>query len=358
MVNKESLRRRVVLFFLLSIVVVSIFTITVHSQEIKKDECLFLSGLHYTAHGMSYWYDKAQGGLETVTGIKYNELNCQNCHVSSCDKCHKKTTDQTSFYSRDETKDMAKCLSCHAREGIVRKIDKEDNTPDVHFASGMNCMDCHTAREMHGDGKEYVSMKDPGAMDVNCEKCHDSVTKSVSHTIHGNKMDCKACHVRQVVSCTNCHFETMLKEKKRVSQPIAHWKFLMNYNGKVTSANMQTFVMPDNKTFLIFAPQFSHSIKKDGDKCEDCHAIDNVKDILKNKIDLTWLKDGKINQKKGIIPVADGVTYSTIYQDYQNGNWTPISNPAQPKIQYVGYGTPLTKEQLAKLATPQKSEKK
>jgi hypothetical protein len=341
------------------VVVISLgFVTSIYSQESKEGECFFYSSLHATAKGMDYWYGKAQGGIEAVSGIPYSELTCKNCHLSSCDVCHKEEVNGKLTYSVEVAKDQQKCLSCHAREAqMIMKIDKEANTPDVHFANGMKCMDCHTGREMHGDSIAYNSMKEIGAMDVKCERCHESVNQSISHTVHGTKLDCKACHVRHVVSCNNCHFETMIKEKKRVAQPVSDWKFLMNYNGKVTAANMQTFVLPENKTFLIFAPQFSHSIKKEGDKCEDCHGIDNVKKVRKNNIRLTWLEKGKVLQAHGIIPVVDGIQYHSVFQNYENGTWTPISNAMEPKVQYVGYGTPLTKEQLSELAKPEKSTK-
>ncbi|HMK52138.1 MAG TPA: hypothetical protein VK551_06535, partial [Thermodesulfobacteriota bacterium] len=41
------------------------------AQEIRKENCFFLSSLHYTAKGMEYWYDKANGGLETISGVPY-----------------------------------------------------------------------------------------------------------------------------------------------------------------------------------------------------------------------------------------------------------------------------------------------
>jgi hypothetical protein len=34
-----------------------------YGQEIKKENFFFLSSLHYTAKGMGYWYDKANGGF-------------------------------------------------------------------------------------------------------------------------------------------------------------------------------------------------------------------------------------------------------------------------------------------------------
>lgn len=350
------MKGRIVVHIVLGLLLAFSLSAASYSQEIRKSDCLYLSSLHSTANGMAYWYDKAQGGLETVAGIPYVELACKNCHVASCDACHKTSVGSKAAYSAKEARSQDKCLSCHSREAAIIKIDKGAHTDDVHLANGMSCMDCHTTREIHGDGVEYVSMKQQGAMDVTCEQCHEPLSKIEAHAIHGDKLDCKACHVRQVVSCTNCHFETMLKEGKRVSVPVSGWLFLMNRNGKVTSANMQTFVMKGGKTFMIFAPQFSHSVYK-GAKCEDCHATDNVKQALSGKIDLTWLKDRKMQNLKGVIPVVEGIEYNTVYEDFSNGTWTPVSNADVPKVQYVGFGSPLTKEQLKKLEEPQTGKK-
>jgi hypothetical protein len=43
--------------------------------------------------------------------------------------------------------------------------------PDVHFSkASMECVDCHTAVGLMGDGKEYNSM--PAQVDITCESCH------------------------------------------------------------------------------------------------------------------------------------------------------------------------------------------
>ncbi len=325
-------------------------TASAPAQTPKTEDCFFFTSLHHTAKGMAHWYDKANGGLETITGMPYSELSCQNCHVSGCDACHKTGTDGKLSYSAKAARNQEMCLKCHAREAAILKIDRAVNQQDVHFAKEMQCLDCHTAREMHGDGAEYTSMKQKDAMDAKCEKCHESVTQSVSHTVHDGKLDCKACHDRHVVSCSNCHFSTLIKEGKRVSLPISGWVFLMNHNGKVTSANMQTFVVEGNKTFLMFAPQHSHSVMKDGRKCDDCHATEIAKKAQKGKLPLTWLEKGEVRHLSGVVPVADGTNYEMIYQDYQAGKWIPIKNPAKPILHYAGYGEPLTKEQLTQLA--------
>ncbi|MDY6862336.1 MAG: hypothetical protein SV062_05020 [Thermodesulfobacteriota bacterium] len=320
-----------------------------YSQEINKEDCFFLSSLHYTSRGMAYWYDRANGGLEILTGIPYSKLGCKNCHIKSCDECHKTEADGKATYSTKAARNQKVCLNCHKREALIKKIDKSANQEDVHFAKGMQCTECHTAREMHGDGVEYKSMKQQGVMDTKCEKCHESIKQSVSHKIHDEKLECKSCHVRHVVSCTNCHFDSLVKKGERAAIKVSGWTFLMNYNGKVTAANMQTFVVNGNKTFLMFAPQFSHSIMKDGRKCNACHATEIVDQIKNGEINLTWLKNEKIENIKGIIPVIDGSEYNCFYQNYSDGKWIPITDPHEPIIHYAGFGEPLSKEQLNSL---------
>jgi hypothetical protein len=301
---------------------------------------------------MAYWYDKNNGGLEILTGIPYSKLDCRNCHTTSCDSCHKAETDKKLSYSTKIAQNMDTCLHCHKREKEIIKLDKSLNQEDVHFSRGMQCVNCHSARDIHGDGTEFNSMKQAGALDAKCENCHKEAPSSVSHQIHRDKLDCNSCHVRHVVSCSNCHFQTLVKEGKRVATPLYDWVFLMNYNGKVSSANMQTFVVEGNKTFLMFAPQNSHSISKNGRKCPDCHAADNVRQVQKGKLNLTRLENKEIKQTKGVIPVVDGVVYDFVYQDFQNGKWVPIENPPKPVLHYAGYGTPLSQEQLRKLLMP------
>jgi hypothetical protein len=304
---------------------------------------------------MAYWYDKANGGLEILTGIPYTDprLDCINCHVKSCDVCHKTVEGERAIYTTKAAQNQDICLNCHKREKTIMKIDKDANQMDVHFAKQMQCNNCHVPGDVHGDGKEYHSMKQTGAMHAKCENCHPSVPESTSHKVHKDKLECKACHIRHVVSCQNCHFETVINERKRVDIKVSGWTYLMNYEGKVTSANTQTFVAPGNKTFIIFAPQNSHSIMREGRKCSACHGTDIVIQAQNNgKVKLTWLENNELRNLKGVIPVVDGLSYECAYQNYKEGKWVPIENPPAPVLQYVGYGKPLTKEQLKKMAQP------
>lgn len=324
----------------------------VGTEKAQHDVCPFQSSLHHTARGMAYWYDKANGGLETVTNIPYKDLACNECHVSSCARCHidSKRRGRKMLYSNAAARSQTMCLECHGREMATLKEDRLRNQPDVHFAQGMECLDCHASREMHGDNIPYVSMKQAGAMDAKCENCHDSVRQSESHTIHKGKLDCKACHMRHAVSCANCHFDSFVREGKRRAIFLSDWLFLINHRDKVTSANMQTFVYKGNRTFLMFAPQFTHSVMKLGRKCDECHGTETAKQLKHGALTLTWIKNGKLVNRKGVIPVVDGVSYKSAYQDYRKGTWVPIANPTQPDPHYVGFGRPLSEKQLENLA--------
>lgn len=346
------MRKAAFIHAILFLMVLAFIPPIVGAQQAEKKSDPFITSLHHTAKGMGFWYDKQNGGLETVTGVPYAELSCSGCHVETCSSCHGTEIDGKPAYSAAAAKEQSRCLECHAREGAVMNVDKAQNHTDVHAALGMQCMDCHSATDVHGDGTEYASMKQPGAMSATCESCHEKISKNVSHVIHHGKLDCKACHVRHAVSCTNCHFETMVKEGKRVAVPVSGWLFLMNYQGKVTSANMQTFVAPGEKTFLLFAPQFPHSVMAKGRTCEECHATEAVAQARAKRVKLLWLEGGEVRQAKGVIPVAEGAKYELVFQNFANGKWSVIDHPAEPPIQYVGYGTPLSAEQMDKLAKP------
>ena len=342
------------LFYAACVVILLITIIAVientFSQEIEKEDCYFLSSLHYTTNGMQHWYSKENGGLEVITGIPYDSLGCKNCHTPGCDVCHKIEKNEKFAYSTEISKSQTICLKCHGRTRSMLKIDKAVNQQDVHFERGMQCMDCHTAREMHGDGVKYASLEQPGAMDTKCENCHEEIDSTNAHTVHGEKLDCKACHLRHVVSCTNCHFDTFVKTEKKKSIKVSGWLFLINNKGKVTSANMQTFVVDNNKTFFMFAPHMSHSIMSEGRKCDECHRTKIVKQVQQGKLKLTWLKNENLQNLKGVIPVVDETDYQCVYMNYEEGKWVPIKNPTEPIYHYPAFGKPLSKKQLESLA--------
>jgi hypothetical protein len=307
---------------------------------------IFATSLHATSRGVAHWYSKGQGGLERLTGLPITSFNCLSCHVASCDTCHLKEQAGVRIYSRQQALQPATCAKCHGFADVAA-TRKKGGIVDVHFEKGMNCMDCHTGREVHGDGKIYNSLRQEGAMDVSCAGCHDKLSTIPSHTVHGGKLDCGACHLKDVPSCHNCHVETRLTGKS-VSLPMKNVMFLVNEQGKVKAATCLTFVY-QNKTMVEFTPNYTHTIVKAGRTCKDCHATSVVADIQSGKFVPGRIVNGEFQSVAGVVPVVAGMKWNFVFFDYKEGRWTPNPNAAAPIVHHSGYSSALTAEQLQKL---------
>ncbi|MGB8952269.1 MAG: hypothetical protein WCC06_06345 [Candidatus Aminicenantales bacterium] len=337
-------------FFIGALGLVAVFVFVVAQEKASpQNKNFYEHSLHFTNKGLEYWYSKEQGGLERLTGIPFSETPCAKCHVRTCDACHKQEINGKAKYSLEPVRTQDVCQNCHQIEALeMARKNPEDPAVDVHFKNGMKCMDCHTAREIHGDGTPYNSMQQPGAMDVRCEECHGTLSRCASHTVHGDKVDCNACHLRDLLSCYNCHIDTRMRDGKSVSIPLNNLLFLINHDGQVTLGDLHTFVY-QNKTMITFAASFPHWVMKEGRKCEECHDTPIIKDIQKNKFYPVVFENGELKNVSGIVPVLDGMKWNFIYLNYENGRWVPIPNPEGPLINYAGYSQPLTPEQFRRL---------
>lgn len=112
---------------------------------------LLAHSLHGSSQGMKYFYSAAQGGIEKITDIPYDQLGCKRCHVeSSADKC------QTCHIR--EVGDSPPATTCYACHGRQKKGLLGLHEQDVHLTSGggkFTCATCHDAEEVHGDGHTY-----------------------------------------------------------------------------------------------------------------------------------------------------------------------------------------------------------
>ncbi len=308
-------------------------------------EHFYNKSLHYTNRGISFIYSKEHGGLERLTGLSAEEMNCtqSRCHVRSCDDCHAKQVGEKSFYSVEQSRTEAACQKCHP-------VAKDD--PDVHYRRGMKCMDCHTSREIHGDGIEYLTYMQPGFFDAKCENCHTSLSPSPSHTVHQGKLDCVPCHVRDVPTCINCHIDTRRAGGKETSIRLQNMLFLVNHNGKVKLANFLSYVY-GNKTMITLAPTFPHSLKKEGRRCNECHNSQIVKDIKKNRFAPIRWQNGEVKNVAGVIPVVEGMKWNIVFLTKKDEKWTPLQKPEEPLINFSGFCTPLSQEQFIHLQQQQ-----
>jgi hypothetical protein len=173
----------------------------------------------------------AVAGLDNLSGELYRKF-CSRCHVGSsnaesygsshasgCAACHFPWNDSATYEGFDKIMkgkaghsashamtplpDTQVCSRCHNRSGriafsyqglydgnnaLVPTRDGEAGpvmtsgarnlthiTPDVHFAAGMECIDCHTSRDVMGDGFSYRNMY--LQTEISCEDCHGGVVE-------------------------------------------------------------------------------------------------------------------------------------------------------------------------------------
>ena len=310
-------------------------------------DSFFSRSLHFTNRGIEFLYSKKQGGVGLITGLTASQAGCvqAKCHVTTCDTCHRKDAGGKSSYTLDPAIAEAACEQCH---------DAPKPEADVHARKGMKCMSCHSAREVHGDGVAYDTYSQSGVLDARCEKCHESAAKTTSHTVHRGRLDCTACHSAQTVTCLNCHLDAVGKAKKDNQISLKGLLFLVNHDGRVTTANILSFVS-GKKTMITLAPTFTHSIKREGRSCADCHGTTIVKQLAADSLVPAKLEDGKITSLVGVVPVADGMTWRLPFLDRAGDSWIPLAGAEPPLVHFSGNCTPLTKEQLARLIEPRAS---
>ena len=166
--------------------------------------------------------------LDNLSGDLYRKF-CARCHVAKqnevidgaghaagCAACHFPYADDAAYRGGDPTMQgliphsrthamaglppLEACTRCHQRSGRValayQGLNDGNNglvptrdglpgplpasdgrsyahiRPDVHFAAGMECIDCHTSREVMGEG--YASAGMHGQLEIGCEDCHGS----------------------------------------------------------------------------------------------------------------------------------------------------------------------------------------
>jgi|GEM_PF-463674 hypothetical protein len=327
----------------------------------------FATSLHATREGKAYYYSKEQGGFEALTGISIDSLGCLKCHPAtyadgspvdaatyepSCLDCHD--------FSKGYAVPDDQCLQCHGRQKVeIKKM----NLPDVHRDRGMSCTDCHTSKEMHGDGTAYHSMNQPGAMEVSCEKCHTSITSSVAHDTHKDQVECAACHTKTVISCYNCHFESLLQgHVKRPWGGLKGFMFLGRRarTGKVAPATFMSMSY-NGKAFYTVAPYFAHTVVKEGRGCSECHGNDAIQALASGKA-IQVAEWDETNKKvvpyQGVIPLSENwrkvlkFDFLTYTGDPASGTTDPTKwqlLKSQPDSTQMLFVEPLTVDELKKL---------
>ncbi len=300
--------------------------------------------LHGTANGMKWWYEQ-NDGFGPYCGVPYEKAGCGHCHTSSCDQCHKDAAGTQPAVQPEA------CGHCHGRQ----KMEGQLKLSDVHFQAGMQCSECHSSKEIHGDGSHYDTMFSPGAMSVRCENCHSETASNPEHEQHGKQFNCDACHLDSVITCYNCHFETLIKSHKKKAAGALHgYVILLNDDkGKVRAGTYQTVVY-EGKTFVAFGPYHGHTIMSKGRTCIDCHDSKRMLELRDTgKIVMTtWnVAKGKVEHTTGVIPfVPDRFEFQFV--DLGKNGWEPLTKKTG-RSQYK-FCSPLNKKQLKAMGAMKK----
>ena len=173
-------------------------------------------------------------GLAIASDVHFRQL-CASCHLGNpkiepapvhelsrgggCIACHLDYSGNKNFSAKKTSKDKIfhpainlkvtndHCFGCHSRSGRISTnyegwhetlISEEDYhqqpgfrllqdgrvfeamPPDVHHELGLECIDCHSANELMGDGQLYFHEED--AVKISCEDCHFNETpKTVAY---------------------------------------------------------------------------------------------------------------------------------------------------------------------------------
>jgi hypothetical protein len=182
-------------------------------------------GAQVTPSGTPFEH-RAVRELDHLSGELYRKF-CARCHLAKqnpmtdggghpagCAACHFPYADGAAYRGGDRTMrgraphaathamqglpPNAACMRCHHRSGRVALSyqglhdgnnglvptrgglpgplpgsDERSFThiaPDVHYAAGMECIDCHTSREVMGEG--FASDRMHGQLEIGCEDCH------------------------------------------------------------------------------------------------------------------------------------------------------------------------------------------
>jgi hypothetical protein len=339
----------------------------------------FTSSLHATRAGKATWYSEENGGFETLTQIPMDSLACNKCHgptyadgsaidnetyAPGCNDCHD--------FGQGTAVLQSTCLGCHSRQAAEVNLSASNAIyTDVHRAREMTCTNCHTTREMHGDGMSYASMRESGVFDASCtnDGCHpaSSLADNQAHNQHIDDVYCSACHVQTVSTCLSCHFESEVAGFKRFynQAPVGGFVMLVRRpdDGKVVTASYQSLTH-NGSSFYAIGVFHGHTVSREARACADCHntaivnAYQSSGEIPVAKWDHT---ENKLVHTEGVIPVppdwqqalkVDFATYT--------GNVTDPLKPFDPEkwifqesgadASHMLYAEPLTFEQMDKLA--------
>jgi thiosulfate/3-mercaptopyruvate sulfurtransferase len=190
----------------------------------------FEDSLHSTVRGFMTALEQRTTPADHDNLSQMFAENCSTCH-NTCGDCHVSRPKSVGgglydghIFQRTPPMDLS-CNACHGSRVSNEFMGKNAGLPsDLHYLqANMNCLSCHTGREMHGDpgdckdchpGPEadtlqVANQRYAGVQSPRCETCHVTVSTGqddvIMHQMHGSKLSCQVCHSVAYTNCDGCH---------------------------------------------------------------------------------------------------------------------------------------------------------
>jgi hypothetical protein len=284
--GNDPLGKKRVISIIIAVLSVSLVSIAVAAedfgcachQEVTEN---FTTSLHYTNEGMILEWQRGAGDFCGLDATEYFEKsNCFKCHTSTCTQCHKGYPEV-----HGKTVGLETCDECHGAKRVASHFGgelaghtQEGPHADIHSEKGLICTDCHTTEEIHGTGEPYST--ELLAVKVQCEDCHVNPEKTVnemsvtqfspdttSHKIHGEKLDCLACHVGWYQNCVNCHLDTNKVEGATIDE----FNLAIAADGQIKPFYHMTAVCPEDGIHSAYFEFNPHTTTDTAHDCAFCH---------------------------------------------------------------------------------------
>jgi hypothetical protein len=110
--------------------------------------------------------------------------------MEACYRCHQRSGRHALSYQGLEDANNGLVPTRHGMPGPIPASDERNfrhTAADAHFLAGMECIDCHTSREIMGEG--YASPSMQGQLEIRCEDCHGDGTRSPSFVTLARESD-------------------------------------------------------------------------------------------------------------------------------------------------------------------------
>ncbi len=115
-------------------------------------------------------------GADAAKGIYHTRIT-KNVPLHNCVRCHNRSGRiGLTYQGRYESEGYGTPYS----QGELSENRLRDGryfrqlTPDIHFRAGMACADCHTQKEVMGDGKDHAHLQEQ--LEIRCKTCHAQKT--------------------------------------------------------------------------------------------------------------------------------------------------------------------------------------